>query len=332
MFWFTEKILPLHIPKLDAMNNSMPQDHIYQFAASRKFGLRKAVCFAAQLSGLYRSMDSGRTWKPAFDSLELREPLPALCLALSPDIEHDPTILVGLHGGLLQSSDGGDHWVPARIPSPPPTIVALSISPNFSNDGIAFASTLEDGVLCSTDRGWQWNAWNFGLMDLNTYCIAISPDFAKDEMLFVGTQSGIFRSTNGGRAWREVNLPVGFDTILSLAISPNFARDATLFAGTENHGLWQSTDRGITWQRLGSSRLKSPVDSILLAPGFPKQPEILVLLGGLPRTSPDNGKTWTPWRKDLLNRKAISAILAPRGFGLGMPALVGSSNGTIDLL
>jgi photosystem II stability/assembly factor-like uncharacterized protein len=329
MFWFTEKILPLLIQRLDAMNNPLPQDHVYQFAASRKFGRRKAICFAAQLSGLYRSLDGGRTWKPAFDSLDLQEPLSALTVAMSPDFKHDTSVFVGLNGGILLSTDGGFKWEAARVPSPPPVILAFVISPNFEQDGILFASTLEDGVLYSSDRGSHWNAWNFGLLDLNTYCIAISPDFAKDETLFVGTQSGIFRSTNGGRAWREVNLPVGFETILCLAISPNFARDATLFAGTENQGLLRSTDGGLTWNRLGKSRLKQPVNAILLHPHFPKQTDLLILHGGKLLTSNDNGKTWNSCRKETLAGKNATTILAPQGFDNDHPIWVGLDDGTV---
>jgi photosystem II stability/assembly factor-like uncharacterized protein len=127
-------------------------------------------------------------------------------------------------------------------------------------------------------------------------------------------------------------LPSGFETVLSLAISPNFARDATLFAGTENHGLWQSTDRGTTWQRLGKTKLRQPINTILLAPDFPKQTELLVLHGGSLLASENGGKTWGSWRKDVLVGKKVSAFLAPRGFELGMPALIGLSNGTIEFV
>lgn len=314
------------------MNNHLPEDHVFQFVASQKFGNRKAVCYAARLSGLYRSGDGGRTWEPAFGSLGLQEPLSALSVAMSPVVEHDPSVFVGLNGGILHSSDGGQNWETARVPSPPPAISALAISPNFVEDGILFAATLEDGVLCSSDSGRHWNAWNFGLLDLNTLCIAISPDFANDETLFVGTQSGIFRSTNGGRAWREVNLPAGFEVVLSLAVSPNFTRDATLFAGTESQGLLRSTDGGKTWQRLGRSRLKNPINAILLAPDFPTRTELLVLHGGSLLTSLDSGKTWKPWPDDVLTGKDVTAILCPNGFEPGVPALIGYSNGTIEFI
>ena len=314
------------------MKNTSSADHVFQLTAPRKSAGRKSVCFAARLSGLYRSANSGRTWENAFASLNLVEPLAALSVACAPNYEHDPSVFAGLNGGILFSVDGGATWSPSRVPTPPPAVSTLVCSPNFAEDGIIFAATLEDGVLYSSDRGRRWVSWNFGLLDLNTFCLAVSPNFASDETLFVGTQSGIFRSTNGGRAWREVTLPIGFEAVLSLAISPHFAHDATLFAGTENHGLLQSTDGGQTWNRLGKSRFKNPVNAIVLAPDYSKYPALLVLHGGSFLFSADNGKTWVPWRKDTLIRKDATAILAPPGFDERVPALVGLEDGAITVV
>jgi len=302
-------------------------DHVFQLTAPRK-----SICFAARLSGLYRSANRGRTWENAFSSLNLVEPLAALSAACAPNYEHDPSVFAGLNGGILFSADGGATWSPSRVPTPPPAVSILVCSPHFAEDGILFAATLEDGVLYSSDRGRRWVSWNFGLLDLNTFCLAVSPNFANDETLFVGTQSGIFRSTNGGRAWREVNLPIGFEAVLSLAISPNFTHDQTIFAGTENRGLLLSADSGQTWNRLGKPRLKQPVNAILLHPRYPKRPEFLLLHGGRLLASTDNGKTWTPWRKDILPNKNVTAVLAPQGFDDDEPALVGFEDGTIMTL
>ena len=122
-------------------------------------------------------------------------------------------------------------------------------------------------------------AWNFGLLDLNTICMDISLDYARDETLFIGIDSGIFRSTNGGRAWREVDFPLDLAPVLSLAASPDYASDGILYAGTESHGLYRSEDRGRTWTRLGADVIVDAVNAILLAPDFPEKADILVLQG-----------------------------------------------------
>ena len=289
-----------------SQNNISRLDYIYQFSGSGKFNRNKADYFAARLSGLYRSSDGGKSWTLAFDSLNLQKDLSALAVAVSPDLEDDPSIFVGLNGGILRSPDNGRHWERALLPSPPPVISGLAISPNFIQDGIVFAGTLEDGMLRSSDRGGRWYTTNFGLLDLNVLCLAISPGFANDETLFVGTQSGIFRSTNGGRSWREVSLPIGFEAVLSLAVSPSFDHDVTLFAGTENKGLLYSHDGGQTWEKMSKSILKEPVNAIILTPNFSARPDILILHGSSALVSYNGGKNWKSWRGDTLAKKRSS--------------------------
>lgn len=299
------------------------QDYVYQLARG------ETTFFAARNSGLYRSDDGGRNWQMAYQSLDISEPLPTLTVAISPDFEHDPRLFVGLSGGIFRSLNGGQAWENIPLPPPPPVISALDLSPNFEQDGIVFAATMEDGVLFSSDRGHRFGTWNFGLLDLNILCLAISPNFARDETVFVGAQSGVFRSTNGGRAWREVDLPVGYEAVLSLALSPDFARDGILLAGTETQGLLLSTDAGESWQCVGTDVFTESVNAILLAPDFSARPEILALHAGTLFHSTDRSETWAPWRESILADEEVTAVLAPQGFDAGALVLVGLANGNV---
>ena len=110
-----------------------------------------------------------------------------------------------------------------QFPPPPPVVSALVISPNYARDGILLAGTVEDDVFSTSNRGRHWVACNFGLLDLNTICMAISPGFAHDETSFVGVDSGIFHSTNVGHAWREADFPLELAPVLSLALSPTYS-------------------------------------------------------------------------------------------------------------
>jgi photosystem II stability/assembly factor-like uncharacterized protein len=191
---------------------------------------------------------------------------------------------------------------------------------------------MEDGVLLYQNYGRDWAAWNVGLLDSNVLCLAVSPAYASDQMLFAGVQSGLFRSANGGRSWREVDLPVGYAAVLSLALSPGFAEDGTLYAGAEDHGLLRSTDRGQSWQPLGAGVWTEPINSILLRPNVAAKPELLVLHGGSLLRSVDGGETWAVWGGEHLAGQDVTAVLAPRGFGEGAPLVVGLAGGEIRLL
>jgi photosystem II stability/assembly factor-like uncharacterized protein len=306
------------------------EDLVYGLATSPAFA-DDGICFAARRSGLYRSDDGGATWHFTYDSLGLEAPLPTMAVAVSPAFKSDHIVFGGVPGGITRSVDGGNDWGVSILPSPPPLVSALALSPNFGQDGVVFASTVDDGVLRSADRGSRWAAWNFGLLDLSVFCIAISSDFADDETLFAGVETGVFRSTNGGRAWRETDFPIDFAPVLSLALSPDYAKSGVLFAGTESYGLFRSGDRGRTWQRLGEKTIIGAVNGIILSPEFPAKPHVLVALGTALLISRDGGQSWTDWKDGLDLEQGVASVAAPQGLDAGAPVLVGLVGGDVLL-
>ena len=174
------------------------EDVIYALSASPNFATDKC-CYAARQSGLWVSQDAGSTWYSAFDSLVVPMPLSSTAVAVSPD----QTLFVGVHGGILTSTDGGATWIMSALPTPSPFITTIVISPNYKEDGVVLAGSMEDGVFVSEDHGKNWNAWNFGLLDQNIFCIVLSSGFIHDKRVYVGTESGIYYSKNRGRSWRQ---------------------------------------------------------------------------------------------------------------------------------
>jgi len=318
------------------MTDSLVNDLIYALAAPLRFGQAGVPSFAARGNGLFRSIDGGRTWQDAYQTLVTGPALVTSALALSPDFAHDRLVFAGVNGGVVHSKDGGQNWRTAVFPPPSPMVVSLVISPNFSEDDTLFAGTAEDGVFISTDGGVTWAAWNFGLLDLNVLCLVISPDFAHDETLYAGTSTGVFVSTNGGRAWREVELPADLVAVLSLAISPDFASDRMVFVGTEEHGLFRGSagadQTEIDWQAIGTG-LSDPINTLLLAPGFPEPPEVLALNGSQLCLSTDRGDTFQPWQRlNLPDDFEVMAAAAPHGFGPDAGVLVGGANGDVRVV
>jgi photosystem II stability/assembly factor-like uncharacterized protein len=255
--------------------------------------------FAARDSGLYGSPDGGNSWNYAYQSLLGDQPLPTLSIST-----HGNTLLAGTPGAVLCSTDGGATWQVAKLATPTPIVVAVACSPDFETDGTAYAATSDDGVFCSYDHGLTWTAWNFGLLDANGLCIAVSPDHA----VYFGASSGLFRSTNAGKSWECLRLPCDFDAVLSIAAAP----EDVLLVGTEANGLYRSTDQGITWDAFGADAEFSPINAILLPP---HSSEVVLLSGQGLLHSSDLGQTFSPWLTDQLPDSSglTSACFAPGG-------------------
>lgn len=302
------------------------QDPVLSLAASPDF-LTDGRCFAVRDSGLYRSVDGGKSWQFAYQSLENA---PAtVVVAVSPDFASDRQVFAGVAGGILRSDDGGLTWRAVPMGMPPPLVSTLALSPNFQLDGTILAGTAEDGVFRSNDHGASWASANVGMLDMNILAIAMTSTFALDTTVAVGTESGIFQSTNGGRSWRDIDFPPELAPVLSVALSPCFRNDRTMFAGTELFGLVRSEDGGRTWTRLGQKVISEEVADVVLCEEFPEQPEIVVLHDGQISVSNDGGTSWSKHQTDVpLTEQITSMFVADRASPMSS-IFAGLATGTV---
>lgn len=245
-------------------------------------------------------------------------------IVASPDFGKDHTVFtVAFRAGhpiLLKSIDGGYKWRKLDTPKSArnSAIDVLVLSPNYAKDQTLFMSVPyvnghpEGLILKSEDGGQTWKTIRDlspadGFLGANG--IAVSPDFERDETLFVAERR-LYKSPDGGHSWRPVNTSGTIkSSIESIAISPNYANDKTIFIGSGFPGrTYRSIDGGASWSEVHKMKPSEHHVNLVISPEFTKDRTVYSMYlsdkgipGGYFR-SIDAGKTWQeleerqPWR------------------------------------
>jgi len=214
--------------------------------------------FAAQF--LFVSEDKGDSWKTISPDLTTNDPKKqeqhksgglsidnstaenhCTIYAVAESYKNENVIWVGTDDGNLQvTKDGGKNWtnVVENVPDLPKNTWVTAIEPGHSNDQTAFVTF--DGhrtgdkktyVYKTTDLGKTWT--NLATENINGYALSFRQDLVNENLLFLGTEFGLYVSIDGGETWSRFtnNLPkVG---VRDMVIHP---RDHALVMGTHGRG------------------------------------------------------------------------------------------------
>ena len=213
---------------------------------------------ASHNGGIRKSIDGGYTWTDLKGNWKRCR---AITLAL-----RNPNILYaycegGASPGIFKSTNAGVDW---NIVLPATGIWNLAVDPN--NSEIVYAGTRFHGVYRSIDGGKKWNPANHGLpkglsayppLDAETQDIIKSGvstyesisrlviDPIRSNILYVGTDSGVFKSIDRGANWLVINKGLPKSSVSTLAISPKNSN--IIYAGTRSAGIFKSIDGGENW-------------------------------------------------------------------------------------
>ena len=277
-------------------------------------GIPKAISATAGQWGI--SGDYGNTWTVkffgSFPDISTA-PVSPTVQAISPNFNNDREIYFGTRvHGILQTLDGGAHWRTMRGVPSSPQITSLAISPNYTNDGTAFAANYAGTVWRTTDGGDSW--LRIGASSIVSLLgpaekyiwIAISPDFASDQLVLAGTNKGIYRSSNGGDDWTPlINDQIGpsDNVIQQIVFSPNFRNDRIVYVHVRGRGLYRVNLKlgSNGWevasapQNVGQWLLEHNIEftEFHLSPGFAQDATLLGATRDTVYISKDGGLNWT---------------------------------------
>jgi len=240
---------------------------------------------------LWRSDDRGNSWRPLGGDLsrgENRYTLPMAGRVRSVDALYDNgamsrygnltaisesplvegLLYVGTDDGLIQvSEDGGQSWRRVERPAGLPERAFVNRIRASLHDKDTVYAVLDDHkegdyrpmVIESTDRGRSWRSIAGDLPERHIVW-SIVQDHVKRDLLFVGTEFGIFFTLDGGTHW--VKLSGGVPTIPFRDLEIQ-RRESDLVGASFGRGFWVLDDysplRQLSAQELDKEALLFPV-------------------------------------------------------------------------
>ena len=213
----------------------------------------KTVYLTAYGSGVYRSVDDGKTWTNP-DSLTgtLANHFVRRLVAWPGQLGH---LFLGAGDGVWESTNGAATWV-QRSGGLPSSFSVRSLALVPGTPATLYAGDDLTGVFKSVDGGQSWVQRSVGLTNPHIRDLAV--DARNSQTLYAATDVGVFKSTDGASTWASAStgLPAGLfvNGIVQDATHPH-----SLFCAVWTAGVFYSQDGAVTWQPLsGQSGLSSP--------------------------------------------------------------------------
>lgn len=224
----------------------------------------KRLYFASQR--LYRSDDRGESWKPISGDLSmgknrLKEKFMGRSwsfnavwdtdamsyygnvVTISESPVQEGLIYCGTDDGLIQvTTDGGKSWTQIEhFPGVPSgTFVNEVMASEFEKNTVyALFDNHKRGdfkpyILKSTNNGKNWSSLTSNLPDRHILW-SIEQDYKNKNILFLGTEFGVFCSLNGGSAWIKLKTGIPNIAVRDIKIQK---REDDLVCGTFGRGIY----------------------------------------------------------------------------------------------
>lgn len=208
--------------------------------------------FAGTLAGLYRSDDSGLTWRTS--NLGLPPPRchprygcsPLLVHTILTDSTRAGRIFIRVNDSGFLSVDYGITWTPLRTHRGPLAGSAYALARDSTGALIVIGGGSGNGdsasvgvTYRSTNGGAAWT--RLGRLPLPPYTggapNTITGLVATPGTLWAGSRfTGVVRSTDGGRTWKALNQGLPLLSVTSLAVDPN--DPVRVYATVEGNGVY----------------------------------------------------------------------------------------------
>ncbi|MCZ6649758.1 MAG: hypothetical protein O7D35_03750, partial [Acidobacteria bacterium] len=184
-------------------------------------------------------------------------------IAITPSPVEKGVLWVGTDDGRLHvTRDGGDNWtsVESRLRGVPAGTWIPHIAASPFAAGTAFVvlddhrrSSWKPYVYRTDDFGRTWQS--LGGKDIQGYCLTIEQDPVEPDLLYLGTEFGLFISMDAGATWMKWTHGVPTVSVMDLTIHP---REHDLILGTHGRSAYVLDDiRPL--RQISATTLKEPL-------------------------------------------------------------------------
>ncbi|MBN7818166.1 VPS10 domain-containing protein [Algoriphagus pacificus] len=277
--------------------------------------------FASTGGGVWKTVDSGNTWKPVSDGF-FGGSVGAVAVSQS-----DTSVVYAGGGektvrgnvsfgyGVWKSKDAGKTWERAGLDKSR-FISRMRIHP--TNPDVVYAAVLGDifkpdetrGVYKTTDGGATWEKLLYASDVAGAVDLVMDPN--NPDVLYASTwdivrtpyslESGgpgskIYKTTDGGKTWEDLTKKEGFPEgilgIMGVSVSPVNSDRVYAIIENENGGVFVSKDAGETWEKTNDDRnLRQRAWYYTRIFADPQDEETVYVLNVSYHKSSDGGKTF----------------------------------------
>jgi photosystem II stability/assembly factor-like uncharacterized protein len=240
------------------------------------------IYVGAATGGLWKSENSGLSWKPIFDDQPASSIGAVRIFQPNPNIvwvgtgEANPRNSVGVGRGIFRSLDGGKTWSNLGLAK---TEKFSRIILDANDPDVAYAAAMgttwgenpERGVFKTTDGGKTWEKVLYVDAKTGTADLAVAPDNPNKLIAAMwehrrwpwffnsgGSGSGLYITTDGGQNWKKLTdkdgLPKGNLGRIGVAFAASKPNVVYALVEAEKNVLLRSEDGGYTWKTVNDKR------------------------------------------------------------------------------
>jgi photosystem II stability/assembly factor-like uncharacterized protein len=220
---------------------------------------------ATSRGGVFRSDDSGRSWREINEGVVYKE-----AWSLAQHAETGELVLGTGPTAIFKSDDGGDHWTECEqlrtlpetkdwtFPNPPHVSHVKGLALSAGDRQIIFGAVEEGWLIRSRDGGKTWQNIKAGT-EFDSHSVAVMPD--NPAIVIATSGQSFYKSNDGGDHFTKHDRGLDRSYMAQVALHPS--RPEVFFTAAAavpppgwrrpegaDSGFYRSEDRGESWRRL----------------------------------------------------------------------------------